>query len=863
MNDRQGPAAAGTAAPGELLNELLVEVRGVEKRFGGHRVLRGVDLALRAGRVHGLLGANGAGKTTLMRILTGELPADSGQVAVDGRTFPAAAWDARKARAWGIAIAHQEVPVFPNLRVYEHFALEPAGPGAERAPREAGGWRAAARRAAASALEEVFPGSGIAPEARVERLTLARRQMLEIALAASRPGLRLLVLDEPTAALGREEVERLGRLMERLRDRGVGVVLITHRLDEVFAFCDEITVLRDGEVVRRGPRDAFTRAALVEAMGGRTEAAEEAAPGEPAAPSPAPSRAGEEGRPLLIDFRPQGAAAGELSLQVRAGEIVGLSGLAGQGQTRLLRELLRHARQRGGAGGGRRVAWVSGDRRGSGIFALWSTLRNVTVGSLGGASWGPFVLPARERRLYGAWAERLAIRAAEPDEPVTSLSGGNQQKALIARALAAEPEILLLDDPTRGVDAATKQEFYRLLRGLAEQGKAVVWTSSDDDEMEVCDRVYVMREGRLVRELAGGEVTRANIVAASFAGSGAGQGGGAGGTGAPARAEGRDRPAAGALGGGRLRLRLGEAGWLLAAVAVLLVTAGIALVEPSALLPAGLPVLVSSFTPVLLAAASELMVIAVGDIDLGLGAYMGLVNALSATWLVQRPALGAAALLLAWLLYVAQGLVVALRRVPAIVVTLGASFVWLGVALVILPTPGGSAPAWLLAAGNASLPLLPEPLVVGGLAALANALLLFRTRLGVRLRAAGENADHLALRVGAVRAAVAARLAAYAAAGFWATLAGLAVTALTSSADALASQPATLLGIAAVIVGGGSFSGGRVEPAGAVLGALLFSLLEALLGLASVNVNYASLIEGLALVAVLALRLALGKEAEA
>jgi ribose transport system ATP-binding protein len=483
---------------------------------------------------------------------------------------------------------------------------------------------------------------------------------------------------------------------------------------------------------------------------------------------------------------------------------------------------------------------VSGDRRRSGLFALWSILRNFTIGSLGSEGAFGVVFSRRERATFDEWKDRLQIVASDPDELITTLSGGNQQKVLIARALAAHPQILLLDDPTRGVDATTKLELYEMLRSSAANGMAVLWYSTEDDEMLQCDRAYVMREGVVEHELRGAELSREAIVTASFAPGGS------------------HREVATAVEATEPRSRwawaLTPRGWFLIALvlAILVVATGFA--APDALSLSGLPTLTNSFTPLVLAAAAELMIISVADIDLGVGAYMGLVNAVSATWMISHPWLGGLALVGFLVLYVLQGLIVAVRKVPAIIVTLGFSFVWLGIALVILPTPGGTSPGWLTSVGAATW-TFPEPLVIAIVVGTLTTLMFFRTHLGVRIRAVGNNADSYAIREHSTRHAIRERVVAWAFAGIFATLAGLSVTALTSSADPSASSSDTLLAIAAVIVGGGEFVGGIVEPAGAVLGALMFGLLQAYLALTSINVNYTSLVEGIVLVAVLGLRL--------
>jgi ribose transport system ATP-binding protein len=837
--EREGQAQAprGVADAGETGR---FEIRGVAKRFGETVVLRGVDLGLTLGRVHGLVGANGAGKTTLMRILVGELRGDAGSLRADDAEVAVDAWSAPAARRAGIAMVHQEVPVFDNLKVYEHFAL---------ATRDAvdRSWRARARERATAALERVFPQAGIDADAAVEALTLAQRQMLEIALAVDAPGLRLLVLDEPTSALGRDQVEALKVMVGRLRDAGVGVLLVTHRLEEILGLCDDITVLRDGAVARSDRAAAFDAASLIEAMGG-VAAANAGGPAEREREGPTVQTGAADA--VVARLEPAaGAPADARPLVLRRGEIVGLSGLSGSGQRELLLTLLGRSRAEGVV----RAAFVSGDRRGEGVFALWSTLRNVTVQALGALRRGPAISGPAERDLYERWRRELRIVAADPADKVTTLSGGNQQKVLIARALAAEPELLLLDDPTRGVDAATKAELYERLRRVAADGRGVLWYSTDDEEMRHCDRVYVMRDGFVRGELVGDQIRREAIVAASFDGAAAA---------CAADGEGRWSPPAAAervFNRARPVARIAASGWFLAAAVLAALVVVTAFAQASALSPSGLPILVSSFLPLVLAAAAETSIIAVSDIDLGVGAFMGLINAVSATWLVSRPLEGAAAIFAFAMLYTAQALVVALRRVPAIIVTLGASFVWLGIALMILPTPGGTSPAWLTAVGNLSLPVVPEPIAVAFAVALIMTLVLFRSRAGVRLRAVGNSAEAYAVRAGSV-AAVKARLGAYALAAVFAVLAGLSMTALTSSADPNASAPDTLLGIASVIIGGGAFIGGRVDPVGSVLGALMFGLLAAVLGLTSINVNYTSLIEGAVLIAVLAMRLVVRRE---
>jgi ribose transport system ATP-binding protein len=807
-------------------SRVMLEVSDVAKRFGETRVLLGLDLRLRAGTVHGIIGANGAGKTTLMRVIMGETRADAGTFYLGSTSVEASRWSGVAAAGGRIAMVHQEIPVFENLRVYEHFALEQAASGGRRRA-----WRARARRQANDAIGELFPGSLIRPQSRVADLSLGQRQMLDIALAVTTPDLEFLVLDEPTSALDRKQAEQLRKAIDQLRDRGVAVLLVTHRLEELLSLCNEITVLRDGRVAQAGPASGFDTESLIVAMGGIAGA-------RVAPTSVEHTPTAQDGEVVATVTPPDGRG---LAVEVRRGEIVGLAGLSGSGQSELVTAIARNRRSRWISVRGR-AAMVSGDRRGRGIFQVWSILRNVTVGSLGAQGHLGAVLPNWERSLYSRWKDRLQIRAARSDELVTTLSGGNQQKVLIARALAARPQVLVLDDPTRGVDASTKSEVYELLRESASEGMGILWYSTEDDEMLQCDRAYVMRDGIVEQELRRGQISREAIVTASFA------------TGAEAESSASDARTQAQGPRSRWSRVLAPRGWSLIAVVLIALVVATGIEQPSALTPSSLPTLTSSFTPLVLAAVAEMMIISVSDIDLGIGAFMGLINAVSATWLVHHPVLGALSLVGFFLLYVLQGLLVAVRRVPAIIVTLGGSFIWLGLGLIVLPTPGGTSPNWLTSIGAASW-AFPEPLIISIVVAVLGALLFFRMRLGVRIRAVGNNSDSYAIRERSNFAAVRERVTAWSIAGVFAILAGLSVTALTSSADPSASQPDTLLAIAAVIVGGGEFVGGFVEPVGAILGALMFSLLEAYLALTSINVNYTSLVEGGVLIGVLALRL--------
>ena len=794
-----------------------LEARAVVKEFGETKALRGVDLTLVPGTIHGLVGPNGSGKTTLMRILMGETAADSGTFVLGDVKVDAGKFRGVQSTGTNIAMVHQEVPVFDNLRVFEHFAFH-AGHRKK--------WRSATRKEAARALSELFPDSGISVDTVVSDLSLGQRQMLEIALAFSTRELDFLVLDEPTSALGRTQVKQLKDAVTHLRAEGIGVLLVSHRLEDILTVCDTITVLRAGVVAATGPSTDFDATSLVVAMGGAAKSTIEA----PVVGAGA--HGDEDDRNIVVEAQFEGGTG--LSVISHRGEIVGLSGLAGSGQSELLERVLREFQR-----GDKVATMVSGDRRARGIFTSWNILRNITVASLSGLTSWTWIRKSGEIEVYKKWRERLKMAAPNPADPVLSLSGGTQQKVLIARALAANPTLLLLDDPTRGVDPTTKAELYELLRTTGREGRAVLWYSTEDEEMLQCDRVYVMRAGRIERELSGPELTREAIVAASFEGASSHVGG----------------QEASQSSVRRDLLRWTRHGWFLAGALLVALFIGCWVREPLSVTETGLPILVSSFTPLVFAAAAEMCIIAVSDIDLGLGAFMGLVNAISATTLISHPLVGIVEIVACGVGYAGQSLFVAIRKIPAIIVTLGFSFVWLGLGLIIVPQPGGSSPGWLTSIGSANLPIVPEPLLVAAIVAAGTAWLFYRTRFGLRVRAVGNNPDGYAVHARSNGAAVRARASAWALAAVFAVLAGLSVTALTASADPSASQPNTLLGIAAVIMGGGYFIGGRIDAVGAVLAALMIGLLASFLGLTPINVEYTSLVEGVVLVAVLGLRL--------
>ncbi len=409
------------------------------------------------------------------------------------------------------------------------------------------------------------------------------------------------------------------------------------------------------------------------------------------------------------------------------------------------------------------------------------------------------------------------------------MSGGNQQKALVARALVAEAPILLLDDPTRGVDVAAKRDFYRLTAEIAQAGKLVVWHSTEDLEFLECDRVLVFAQGRIVAELTDEAITEPAIVAASF-------------TATSGRAGGKAARGAGAA----LRALSTAAPFVsLLAVLAIMISANSKIASAF-----GLDLLLWAAVPVALTAIGQMFVVGGSEIDLGIGAFAGLVNVLSATLLVDAPLNGVLAMLAGVVAYGGLGALIQLRRIPAIVVTLGASFIWSGVAYTLQPTPGGSSPEWLTAAVGWSIPHAPTTFFALGAIALA-AFAVDRSPFGVTLRAFGANPTAM-VRAGWSAPKYAALR--YLLASLFGLLAGLSLTAINTASDYNAGGAYTLLSVAAVVVGGCSLAGGFISPLGVVAGSVTLSLIGALLGMLNVSPDYNAAVQGALLVAILALK---------
>jgi rhamnose transport system ATP-binding protein len=488
---------------------MLLRSTNVSKSFAGVHALQGVSFDLRPGEVHALVGENGAGKSTLIKIITGAHQADEGTLEVNGR--PVEDNSPLVSRSLGIAAIYQQPALFPDLTVAENIAL-----GLE--PR--GGWRlirwGRRRRQARELLDRI--GAAIDPDALVSSLTMPEQQLVEIARALGADA-RVLIMDEPTASLSEREVERLFRVIRDLRGRGAGIIYISHRLDELFQVADRVTVLRDGRTVATRPMAEVDQAGLIRLMVGREITAvfpkQEVPLGD-----------------VVMELRGVGCRAsgvGGVSLTVRAGEIVGLAGLVGAGRTELARVLFGltpadegEIRLRGrpvvidspARAVALGIAYIPEDRRRHGVILEMPVAPNTSLAILkriSGFGWLDF---KGERELARSFVGRLGIKVASLDAPVGDLSGGNQQKVAVARWLATDPAVLILDEPTQGIDVGAKAEIHRLMVELAGRGLAILMISSELPEvLGMSDRVAVMHAGKLAGILDRTGATQEKVLA--------------------------------------------------------------------------------------------------------------------------------------------------------------------------------------------------------------------------------------------------------------------------------------------------------------------------------------------------------------
>jgi rhamnose transport system ATP-binding protein len=492
----------------QLSTPTLLTLTDISKSFFGVHALKSVSFDLYPGEVHALVGENGAGKSTLIKIITGAHQPNEGTIEVQGQVVVDN--DPVRSRDLGIAAIYQQPALFPDLSVGENIALGFEPGGAWRRVR----WRARNDRAR-TLLEKI--GARIDPQTEVRRLSMPEQQLVDIARALGADA-RIVIMDEPTASLSDTEVERLFRVIRELKSHGVGIVYISHRLEELPAVADRVTSLRDGVKVGTRLMSEVSRSELIRMMVGRELSAV-----FPKAEVPL----GE----TMLELRRlccRSAGVRDVSLSVRAGEILGLSGLVGAGRTELAHVLFGLAPADAGAivlrgrevtidsperAIGHGIAYVPEDRRQHGVVLELSVAANTTLATLRMVTRLGLIDRRRERAVAADFVRKLGVKAASLDAPVASLSGGNQQKVALARWLAAAPAVLILDEPTQGVDVGSKAEIYRLMVELAGKGLAVVMISSELPEvLGMSDRIAVMHEGAVVGILSRAEATQERLM---------------------------------------------------------------------------------------------------------------------------------------------------------------------------------------------------------------------------------------------------------------------------------------------------------------------------------------------------------------
>jgi ABC-type sugar transport system ATPase subunit/ribose/xylose/arabinose/galactoside ABC-type transport system permease subunit len=849
----------------------MLETAGLTKAFAGNVVLHDVTFGVLAGEIHGLVGENGAGKSTWINLVTGVLQPDAGTIAFDGVVVDHLT--PREAEDRGVATVHQELSLCAHLTVAENVYLGQMPTSYGRID----------YRKIEEGSAEAFANLGVAidPKAIAGELSLADQQLVEIAKAlVGQP--RLLILDEATSALDSGQVQLLFAALRRLRDEGTAIIFVSHRLEEVFAITDRISVLKNGEYVATVPAAGTTTADLVQLMVGREM--QEIFP-------PKPPIAGVLTAPVVLSVRnlSSGRRFHDVSFDLHRGEILGLGGLQGQGQRDLLAALFGLHSVQGEvllddkpitvrsprAAMRYRIAHVPEDRKTDGLIVQLSAAENLSLPSLDRLDRFGLLARHRERRLVDELIAKLGIRLQSPRQTLLRLSGGNQQKVAIAKWLPLTPEIYLLAEPTRGIDVGTKQEIYRLMRELTAAGASILLISSDTIELlGLCDRVLVMYERQPVAMLTGTEVTEQNVVHASVAGHQNGRSiidsaelraplstayeadGGPALAQDPVIAEPAE-PVPNIRSSPRLLPGLPRSWQDVAPIyGVTLVFALIYLYLTRESFALNTVTNLSAYLfPLFLVAMAQSVVMLTGGIDLAVGQLMSLATVVLATQMFDTPVSKATAVVIVvvggGLLGFFTGSIVTFIRLPAIIVTLATSFIWAGWALFVLSVPGGHLPVTFARDFTGRIGgVVPTTLVV-----LAVVLLIWKliktTPLGLNIYAVGDNARGAFVSGVPVRLA---RISAYVIAGVMTAIAGIGLSAYAATGDPLIGASFSLASISAAVLGGISFFGGQGQLKGAVAGALTLGLMTQVLFISGLSPAYQRVIYGAVLVITLGVK---------
>ena len=794
--------------------QIALGLEGISKSYPGVEALKNVSFSVSPGEIHALLGENGAGKSTLVGVASGSIAPNEGTIRVFGRTVDA--WGPTLAQEAGLAIVYQHPALLPDLTVEENLAI--ALPGRVPAHRRA-------RKAwMQDQLERV--GCRVGLGRRIGELNVAQRHLIELSKAlAVDPG--ILVLDEPTAPLGADSVEQLFDLVRRAAAGNAAVIYISHRLAEVREIADVVTVMRDGEVRGSASIDAITDEEILRLIIGRTVST--------AFPAKAASRprggAQNGGTPGLVVEGLSGEAFQDVSLTVWPGEIVGLAGIADNGQAQFLRALagleaaaghvrlndrsLSLGRPRGARRAG--VAYLSSDRHHEGLQMTLSVRENSALAALPQLSERGFISRRREAAEVERRSEELDIRTPSIETPVSSLSGGNQQKVVIARALLAHPSLILADEPTQGVDAGARIEIYRILREVADDGIPVLVSSSDTLELEgICDRTVVFSRGHVVASLSGDEVTEERISRSIVTAT------------THRRADAQDRSASRAEPALGARLRQVAKGDFGPAIVLLFVIFAFGLFtwsENSRVLSAfNITSALTLLSALAFISLGQATVIMTGGIDISVGALAGLIEVIGSFFIVTGKSTGM--IVLGFLLMFAAAIIVGglngtlirfLGFTP-IAATLAMSIALQGVSLLLRPQQGGYFSAGVTDAITTTVGGIPVAFLVAAALALVLEYCLRKTRWGLALRSAGSS-EQAAVRLGVRTDRVV--FGAYVISAVLTFVGGVMLMAQIGVGDPTQGLTYTLSSITAVVLGGASLFGARGSYIGALLGAVL------------------------------------------
>ena len=778
----------------------IMTLADIRKSFGPVQALKGVDVLIMPGEVHAIVGENGAGKSTLIGIAAGVLRANSGAIYYGGKYVSAPA--PRQMREDGVSVVYQHPALAPDLTVLENLQLAaPSLVGTEGAAE-------AERLLARIATDELR----MPVNRRVAELSLAQRHVVEIARAlATHP--RVLFLDEPTEPLQLGDVRKLFDLIGELKRDGVGIVYVSHRLHEVDELADRISVMRDGEIIDSRLAESITPAEIVALIAGRPLG------------QIFPAKATKVGAPLLAVSALSGRGFDQVDLVVHAGEIVGLAGIEGEGQREFIRAAAGVDRRHGGEvrvndvkiagdnpGAFRRsgIGFIPDDRHAEGVFLNLTLRENFSLGFLDSISRYGVIDRAAEAGRAKEITQDLRVRAASSEAKLFELSGGNQQKALFGREISAEPTVLLVDEPTKGVDIGSRSEIYQRMRAIADRGLAVLVSSSDGLELEgICDRVLIFARGRIVHELSGAAVTDAAITEANL-------------TATVSRAS---KAAAG------MQIRR----WrefaasdhfpaLVLAVLTIIILGGTQALNGYFLSPFSIKSILSFFSILAFLSCAQLATVLVGAIDLSVGPLAGLCVVLASFLAPDGVETGpfAAGLILILMFTTGfgllQGLLITSLRLPAIVVTI-ATFIGLqGLSLLLRPTAAGMIDDAISNAAHFPILFVPAGVLLT-LAMVASAeWLLFRTAFGRRFRAVGSS-PLASYRLGIDSQRL--TWLAFVISGFLTGIGGLMLAGQVGIGSPSTGSDYTLMSITVVVLGGASVSGGRGSFISTLLGAAL------------------------------------------